>query len=441
MKVSDAVPKSNYQFVVVGGSLYSLVLIGALMNGGVHPSEILLVENSNSLGGQFRSDRSEVGALFDKGTRILYETGDQRADGFISNVIERSNSSVLSGNQRDIGGIFFNGRLETGSVFPSFRNVSVDRQSQIFGEILMRAGTSTGEIAQKSSSLGEYLNSQFGPTARACIHEAVCRHIFNASSTQLSTRVLDILPLNRLSGFSHELMIDLSKSEGLRSRLAFPDQLRLPLIRTQEYRGYYPTSPGIERYVDIAEKILREAGIRMLVGHSVTRIQSSGTESRTTELCVADGSGATETVRAASNVFWTLGPRALAVCAGIDQAQLPAEISRRMVQAHLLVTNVESMGGLYYAYNYDSEISFFRVTNYSAYCRDSKVSGRFPLALRFLLIITKNPTFERTLSEILEYSWDLIVQKASRFNSWDNPPDSFHNHDLTSKNVGQVLLR
>lgn len=411
LKVADVVPKSDYQFVVVGGSLYSLVLIGALINGGVHPSEILLVESSKSLGGQFRSDRSEINVLFDKGTRILYETGDRRADGFISNVVERCESSVLGGNQRDIGGIFLNRRLETGSVFPSFRNVSVDTQFQILGEILMRAGVSTSEIAEKSSSLGEYLDSQFGPTARECIHEVICRHVFNVSATQLSTRVLDILPLNRLSGFSHQLMMDLSKSEGLRSRLAFPDQLRLPLKRKQEYRGYYPTSPGIERYVDVAETILCEAGVQILVGHAVARIQNSSSKTEKTEMYVTDSSGNTKAIQVASKVFWTSGPRALAVCAGIDKAQLPAEISRKVALAHLLVSRIDSMGELYYAYNYDPEVSFFRVTNYSAYCKDSQVSGQFPLSVEIFADDDDEVNFQENIERDLRIFLGLTCSK------------------------------
>lgn len=195
--------------------------------------------------------------------------------------------------------------------------------------------------------------------------------------------------------------MDLSKSEGLRSRLAFPDQLRLPLIRKQEYRGYYPMSPGIERYVDVAETILREAGVRILVGHSVERIQNSGTKPRKTELHVTGASGSAETVRVASKVFWTSGPRALAVCAGIDKAQLPAEISRKVALVHLVVTRVDSMGELYYAYNYDSEVSFFRVTNYSAYCKNSQVSGRFPLSVEIFADYYKEADFRENIERDL----------------------------------------
>jgi protoporphyrinogen oxidase len=370
---------------VVGGGLYSLVLVGALVNSGILASEILLIESSKSLGGQFRSDQGQgqgQGNLsFDRGTRILYETGDQRADGFISNVVERCKSSVLSGNKRDIGGIFVNNRLETGSVFPSFQSTSVDRQTQILGEILMRAGTKREETRKDSSSLRHYLDWQFGPTARETIHEAICRHVFNVSSTQLSVRVLEMLPLNRLSGFSHEMMVDLSKSEGLRSRLAFPDQLRLPLIRKQEYRGYYPTSPGIEKYVDAAETILREVGVHVLVGHSVARIRRASKDNRTTELLLTNTSGTSNTVRVVRRVFWTSGSRALATCAGVDKAQLPADVSRKVALSHLLIPKVDQMGELYYAYNYDSEISLFRVTNYSSYCRDSQVFGRYPITV------------------------------------------------------------
>lgn len=399
---------SRYQVVVVGGSLYSLVLVGALINGGVRPGEILLVESSDSLGGQFRSDRIQDNLFFDKGTRILYETGDKRADRFILSLVDRCRSSVLSGNRRDIGGVFVDRRLETGSVFPSFRNLAVERQSQILGEVLVRAGFKTSEVAENARSLSEYLNSQFGPTAREFIHEAICRHVFNVGSTALSTQVLDLLPLNRLAGFSHELMMDLSKSEGLRSRLAFPDQLKLPHLRKQEYSGYYPTSLGIGRYVDAAETILREAGVQILVGHSVVKIRRPREDSSETELLIADSVGTSYVTGTANRLVWTSGARALAACMSIDMAKQPADVSRKVAISHLLVTNVDSMGSLYYAYNYDAGLRIFRVTNYAAYCRDSQFSGLFPMTVESFVDNScesnLQETIERDLTTLLGHS-------------------------------------
>jgi hypothetical protein len=206
-------------------------------------------------------------------------------------------------------------------------------------------------------------------------------------------------------------MMDLSKSEGLRSRLAFPDQLRLPLKRKQEYRGYYPTSPGIERYVDVAETILCEAGVQILVGHAVARIQNSSIKNKKTEIYVTDTSGNTKAVQVAGKVFWASGSRALAVCAGIDKAQLPAEISRKVALAHLLVSRIDSMGELYYAYNYDPEVSFFRVTNYSAYCKYSQVSGQFPLSVEIFADDDDEVNFQENIERDLRIFLGLNCSK------------------------------
>ncbi len=403
---SDAEMRSRYEFVIVGGGLYSLVLAGALIDGGISSTDILLVEGSNSFGGQFRSDLSRNLVLFDKGTRILYETGDQRADKFISRIVERCESTILSGNRRDIGGIFFRNHLETGSVFPSFRSAPVEKQTQVLGEILLAVERDLGEGTQNFTSLAEFFDSQFGPTAREVIHEAISSHVFNTSSSELSLRTLEMLPLSRLSGFCHQSMTDLSNSKRLRSRLAFPDQLRLPSIRENQFRGFYPTIQGIEKYVDVAVAILEEAGVQLLLGHSVAKIENSRARRGTVELLLAGASGAPRTVSAMNKVIWTSGPRTLAACAELDQSLLPADVSRKISITHLLSNNVDRMGELYYAYNYDSDLSLFRVTNYSAYCPGSRVSGLLPITVESFADYTKESdplkVMMRDLSVFLE---------------------------------------
>lgn len=379
--MSNSEVRSHFEVVIVGGSLYSLVLAGALVNSGIRPNEILLVEGSNSLGGQFRSDRCENNLLFDKGTRILYETGDRRADDFIARIVERCESSILSGNKRDIGGVYLSRQLETGSVFPSFRNVSVTQQLQILGEILIRAGRNSREVVKSVSSLSEYLDEQFGPTARELIHETISQHIFRVRSAELSLRALEMLPLSRLSGFDHQSMIDFSKSERLRSRLAFPDQLRLPLIRENNYRGFYPITQGIEKYVVTAGALLREAGVQVLLGHSVNKIQNSPRVTGAVELLLLGVSGQSQTVSASDKVLWTSGPRMLSASAGIDGSLVPPDASRKVSITHMLVNNVDRMGELYYAYNYDPSLSLFRVTNYSAYSQGLRDSNFSPITV------------------------------------------------------------
>lgn len=371
------------QFVVVGGSLYSLVLVGALLNGGVEPEQILLVESSPDLGGQFRSDLGSNDLLFDKGTRILYETGDLRADSFIKSMVERCPSKILSGNRKDIGGTVKDGQFNHGSVFPSFRGLTVDQQVRILGEILMCVDKKSPADLSSSVSLSQFLDCHFGTTARELIHEPICRKIFGRESGALSNRVLDIIPLGRLFGLSHEAMKDLAGSEELRSRLAFPNQLELPLVRHDNYNGFYPEKNGIQNFVHTAEALLREAGVEILLGCSVTSISIRQNQRSAITISLKDFMGNQFSLTSEKQVIWTSGLRALALCAGIDSISLPEGSNRRMRSVHFMVRDNTPMGELYYAYCHEPNLNLFRLTNYSAYCGFQPNSGLVPITAEF----------------------------------------------------------
>lgn len=371
------------QFVVVGGSLYSLVLVGALLNDGVEPEQILLVESSTHLGGQFRSDLGSNDLLFDKGTRILYETGDLRADSFIKSIVERCPSKILSGNRKDVGGTVKDGQFNHGSVFPSFRSLTVDQKVRILGEILMCVDKKPPGDFHSPASLSQFLNSQFGTTARELIHEPICRKIFGRESGVLSNRVLDIIPLGRLCGLSHQAMKDLVASEELRSRLAFPDQLELPLVRQDNYRGFYPEKNGIQNFVDTAESLLREAGVKILLGCSVTSIFIQQNQPRSNTMSLRDSTGNWLTVTSEKQIIWTSGLRALALCAGINPILLPEAPNRKMKSVHFMIRDNTPMGELYYAYCHEPNLNLFRLTNYSAYCGFQSNSDLVPITAEF----------------------------------------------------------
>jgi protoporphyrinogen oxidase len=371
------------QFVVVGGSLYSLVLVGALLNDGVEPEEILLVESSTHLGGQFRSDLGSNDLLFDKGTRILYETGDLRADSFIKSIVEKCPSKILSGNRKDIGGTVKDGQFNHGSVFPSFRGLTVDQKVRILGEILMCVDKESPPNLRSSVSLSQFLDSQFGTTARELIHEPICRKIFGRESGVLSNRVLEMIPLGRLSGLSHQAMKDLAASEELRSRLAFPNQLELPPVRHDNYSGFYPEKNGIQNFVDTAESLLREAGVEISLGCSVTSISTQQNQPGAITMSLQDSTGDQFTVTSEKQVIWTSGLRALALCAGINPISLPEGPNRKMKSVHFMIRDNTPMGELYYAYCHEPNLNLFRITNYSTYCGFQPNSELVPITAEF----------------------------------------------------------
>jgi protoporphyrinogen oxidase len=371
------------QFVIVGGGLNSLVVAGALLADGVEGQRILIVESSMHLGGQFRSDLGYNDLRFDKGTRILYETGNPRADSFIRQIVERCPSKILKGNHKDVGGIFNSGHFSFGSVYPSFGELSIQLKVKILGELVLCIEERRSNKFGKPTSLHQFLDWRFGVTARELIHEPICRKVFKLDSAELSDRVIDILPLSRLTGLSHLTMMDLANSEELKSRLAFPEQLKLPPIRGTDFCGYYPETLGIQNYVDAAESLLREAGVEIRLECSLSRIRDKAGHSGVIELLLKTMGRSTLELLNGRQVIWTSGYRSLALCAGANEQSLPEDRSRKLRIVHFMVRDNSSMGELYYAYCYDPSLSLFRLTNYPAYSLCRPNVGLFPMTAEF----------------------------------------------------------
>lgn len=403
------------QFVIVGGSLNSLVIAGALLADGVESQSILIVESSMHLGGQFRSDLGNNDLRFDKGTRILYDTGNPRADSFIKQVVERCPSKTLEGNHRDIGGTFNNGHFNFGSVYPSFGELSTQLKVQILGELVMCIEDRRSDQVRKPASLQHFLDGHFGATARELIHEPICRKVFKLESSKLSDRVIDILPLSRLTGLSHLTMLDLVNSEAFKARLAFPKQLQLPPVRRTEYCGYYPKSLGIQNYVDAAESLLREAGVEIRLECSISRIREKASDSDVIELLLKTTDRSALELLNGRQVIWTSGHRSLALCAGANKQSLPEDQSRKMRIVHFMLRNNSSMGELYYAYCYDSSLSLFRLTNYSAYSPCRSNVGLVPMTAEFFDRGASESEFFKTVTRELEVVLGINSEDPNEF--------------------------
>ena len=394
--------RSEAGCLIVGGGLYSLITAGALLNSGVDADDILIVEGSEFLGGQFQSERVEGDFRLDRGTRILYETGDQRADHFIRTIMDRCSVQVLEGNRKDIGGTIEGGLVNSGSPYPTLRTCSMLEKVKILGEILVRADNSLSISERKIGSLCHYLEKRFGPTARELIHEPIIRQIMGMESRFLSDRLTEILPLDRLVVFSQSVMTDLARSEFMKSRLAFPDQLNLPNLRLSDFRGYYPSLPGIQSFVEIAEDILTEAGVRIMKSTAVDSFSDVANNGVTVLLSSRGESKRFEAIRVRKALLWTSGIHALARCSQLSDSEIPSTSLRRTSIIHLAVPNVSELEDSYYVYNHDSSLQMFRITNYSSYCPNAQSDGWYPITVEAFSVDSESPelVIRRTIAEV-----------------------------------------
>ena len=104
--------------VVVGGGIAGIVSAILLQQKF---GEVCLVEQSNKIGGLYRSKKSELGVTFDYGSHFLQSSGIPDLDKIILDGISESSWLEL-GNLK--GGGYYKSKLNSNSAFLDARNLS-----------------------------------------------------------------------------------------------------------------------------------------------------------------------------------------------------------------------------------------------------------------------------------------------------------------------------
>ncbi len=364
---------------IVGGSLNSLILAGALINKGLHPNEIVVLESSSQIGGQFRSEQFSDKIWLDQGTRILYESDISEVNDFIHQIVSACPSTELKGNRKDIAGTFVNGCLSTTSVYPNLPTDDSSALQRMLGEIFLQLlKVSPNESSLAPGSVKKWLISRFGLETYKLIFRGFLTKIFGGDPNEISDRFVTSLPLDRVVVYDHETMLDFCKSDLLRERLAFPDQLKLPDLRASEFSGFYPESLGVQRLVDCAMSILQSLGVRVLTNSPVVGLDYSD-ESITVIL----QNSSVIALPADGFVVWLSNMSVLANCASSKPAV--RESYAQMAVAHFMATNVEALDETYYVYVYDASSNIFRITNYAGFCKATREMISKPITVEYLI--------------------------------------------------------
>src|SRR5471030_1719735 len=212
--------------LVVGGGISGL--FGALLISRKYPAyNVVLVERGPDLGGLYSSFCVDGYGCFDHGPHIFYESGIQEVDEQIHDILPESDWICLSGNRKDIAGVYFNGRLQTYSHYPDIRMLAPDRYRQCLADFFQSLRTSRAS-EEHHESAEQYFRSRFGKTISELVVEPILAKIWGRSGQNLDPFVAKIVSMDRVILFDSEAMSDLMGSKSIRERLAYPDQLGLP---------------------------------------------------------------------------------------------------------------------------------------------------------------------------------------------------------------------
>ena len=220
--------KTNSEnIVIVGGGIPGI--FSALYASKIYPEcNIHLIEASNKIGGLYNSINNEKAGDFDKGMHIIYETCNDEIDSIIRNCLPDDEWIYLKGNKKDIAGNYYKGKLEINTPYLNINQVASNKKKECLADLLTSFNKNPKSFIDCLNAR-EYFESRFGNGLTEELFEPVIKKLWKKHSTLLHPSVTRINLMDRICIFSEEATNNLMKSEIIRSRIAYPNQMKLNL--------------------------------------------------------------------------------------------------------------------------------------------------------------------------------------------------------------------
>jgi hypothetical protein len=353
--------------VIVGGGLPGL--FAALLLSERRPDlELHLVEREGRLGGLYNSFEDPVAGRLDHGMHLIYESCVEDVDRQLRDCLRDEDWIFLEGNRKDIAGLYHGGKLRESSPYIDARDLSPAVRQACLADLMAQLGREVVE-ARRCASARDFFQRRFGAAFADLVIEPVLKKLWRRGGDSLDPMATRVVLMDRVCLFDAAAMDDLMQSARIRARLAYPEQLALPLAWRSKQRGLYPRRYGMSGVIDAIARRLAERGVKVHTGAEVADIGIAGGAIATVRLRHPGGEIPLENVRL---LHWSIPLFGIAPRLGLSLP--PAAFDAPLKQAHvyLLLKRQPKMGELYYFYCFDAGLRTFRVTNYAAYCPDAR---------------------------------------------------------------------
>lgn len=363
---------------IVGGGMAGI--IAALMLSRNGKRKVILLEREAELGGLWRSFDYGADGRFDLGTHNVSYCGIADIDAEMLGLLPRDDWTLLTGNSRDLSGIFYRGRLQTNSSSPDFRGLPDAARAELFGQIVSAAAAATTDQVDGRSA-ESFALGQWGDTLTRSYIEPILQRNFGKAAKDLGLMGLKLTALTRVILLDQEPMLDIMKSDRLRSRIAFPEQRALPSTYASTHQALYPAKLGMGRVVDAIRAKLLDRGVEILTQAEIADV--TVTEGRIKAIDVRRN-GTTHKVEGLASVLWAAGLPAAATLFKVLPADLAIDRPRTLHTVNLLVKDHADTDGLHYFYCYDRDFASFRTTLYRNFCPGARQAKGWPITVEML---------------------------------------------------------
>lgn len=333
---------------------------------------ISIIDSSNMVGGKYTSFDYGKNKIFDFGMHIFYETCDKKIDSIYTEILDKNEWNIYSDNEKDIAGVFFNGKLQDYSQYPDLRELDKKNNNKYTNDYLKNLENfKINDISAK-----HYLESRFGNLIYKNIHKPLLKMMYGIEPEKLSKLTIKLSALDRIILFNKELIEKLMKIRIIKNTVAYPDQLNLPIKRLKNQRALYPKKFGLLNFMKIFEKKLSNEGVNILKETRLQKINFTKNKIESCDILINNKLKNIGTSHLISTIGWQtlLKPLGLNFKHGYDK-------SRDLIIANIGFNNKLNMDRLYYFYCYDKKYSIFRVTNYENYCPNASKKNYHPVSI------------------------------------------------------------
>lgn len=411
--------------VVVGAGPSGM--LQALYLAKVKKHQVILIEQQDSIGGFFNSAQTPFG-LVDSGIFILEETGNPAIDELIFNCLPENEWNILEGTQKDIAGNYFEGKLNTNTIYPDLRDLPSTDYLKCLGDLFSSLHIEQPKTTH-NTSLKTYFEQRFGTVTTETLFRPLAEKIWRQPLENLSLWAAKLVHLNRLVTHNHETAIALKSSPLLDEILAFPEQLKVPnSYLKNKTRSLYPKKYGLSSLVKALQKALLELDVKILTSTTIKTLNTSGKKltSVTTETM-----GHLQEIQL-DHLIWTSPVTFLNEHLKLKKLEMVDKpIPHRVI--YLFLDTPPLTDGLYWLWSYDSNNCLVRVSAPHAFCPSVADSGFYPLCIEFHIInqeVTSSALYTLIAKEVINAG--LIKSETDIKGYWVAP--NTHGFFVPSRN-------
>jgi protoporphyrinogen oxidase len=366
--------------VIVGGglaALYAALLIRQLGD----TREVLIVERAPAVGGLLRALETEQWGRFDQGMHTFTSCGIPEVDDAITGLLPADEWVWLKDERRDISGLYFAGTLQRHCHYPDLRLLGPEEYRRCVADFFASLETPP---AGPPADMEAYGRARFGPHITERVLSPILEKLYGRPASAIDPVVAGLLPLDRVALYDEPVFQELLPSPLLRSRVAYPEQRRLPLRYASGRFSVYPSRFGAFRLVDALVARLTAQGVRLLTRTGIEALECDGGRVRSIRLRDAAGSTPTE-VAEVGDLWWTAGVLPLAQTLGLPVGRERFEAPKTFAVMNVLLDRRPDVGDLYYFWCFDPRHPSFRITNFFNYSPGAVREGGWPVSIEFYL--------------------------------------------------------